>query len=134
MEAELRREARPRRLLIVDDEAAVRRALRDAFTRFGYVVDCAAEKEEAEAMLMHYPYDLMLTDLRLTDDHGREGLDLIGFARERCFGTQVVLLTGRGSAEIEAEARRRGAAAALAKPQPIAELRRLVDDLLGAER
>ena len=121
------------RLLIVDDESAVRQALREAFTGYGYSVDCAAEKEEAEAMLMHYTYDLVLSDLRLTDGHGKEGLDLVGIVKERCARTRVVLLTGRGSPEIEAEARRRGAAAFLEKPQPLSELRRLVEQLIGVE-
>jgi len=119
-----------RRLLVIDDEAAILHALREFFLASGYAVDCASEKEEAEAMLMHYEYSLALVDLQMTDGHGKEGLDLVSFIRERRGHTRVVLLTGRGSPEIEAEARRRGADLVLYKPQPLRELGRLVSDLI----
>lgn len=122
------------RLLVIDDEAAILYTLREFFVASGYTVDCASEKEEAEAMLMHYEYSLALVDLQLTDGHGREGLDLVSFIRERRGRTRVMMLTGRGSPEIEVEARRRGADMVLYKPQPLGELGRLVSDLIETGR
>ena len=51
----------------------------------------------------------MIADLRLTGIYGVEGLDIIQWSRHLRPETRVVLLTGNGTPEIEAEARRRGA-------------------------
>jgi DNA-binding response OmpR family regulator len=121
----------PDRLLIVDDEAAIRFALSDYFRECGWEVDAAAEKEEAEALLAHTEYAVVIADLRLTGIYGIEGLDIIQWSRHLRPETRVVLLTGNGTPEIEAEARRRGADAFLNKPLPLPELERVVADLTG---
>ncbi len=120
-----------RRLLIIDDEAAIRFALSDYFRECGWEVDAAAEKEEAEALLAHTEYAVVIADLRLTGIFGVEGLDIIELSRHLWPATRVVLLTGYGSPEIEAEARRRGADALLHKPLPLPELERVVSGLTG---
>lgn len=113
------------RILVVDDEEAIRDATREYLTALGYQVDAAQEREEAEALLTTHDYQLVICDLRLTGVHGKEGLELVGYLRERCPWARVVMLTAYGSAEIEAEARRRGADVFLQKPVPLAELARL---------
>jgi DNA-binding response OmpR family regulator len=122
---------RPDRLLIIDDEAAIRFALSDYFRECGWEVDAAAEKEEAEALLAHTEYAVVIADLRLTGIYGIEGLDIIQWSRHLRPETRVVLLTGNGTPEIEAEARRRGADAFLHKPLPLPELERVVAGLAG---
>lgn len=120
------------RLLVVDDEAAIRFALTEYFRESGWMVDAAAEKEEAEALLACTQYEVVIADLRLTGIYGVEGLDIIQCSRHLRPETRVVLLTGNGTPEIEAEARRRGADAFLAKPLPLPQLEAVVDSLLGA--
>jgi DNA-binding response OmpR family regulator len=122
---------RPRKLLIVDDEAAIRFALSDYFRDCGWEVDTACEREEAEALLAHADYEVVIADLRLTGIYGIEGLDIIQWSRHMRPETRVVLLTGYGTPEIEAEARRRGVDAFLHKPLPLAELERVVAGLVG---
>ena len=119
------------RLLVVDDEAAIRFALSDYFRECGWEVDAAAEKEEAEALLAHTEYAVVIADLRLTGIYGVEGLDIIQWSRHLRPETRVVLLTGYGTPEIESEARRRGADALLHKPLPLPELERIVAELVG---
>jgi DNA-binding response OmpR family regulator len=123
--------AAPGRLLIIDDEAAIRFALSEYFEECGWDVDAAAEKEEAEALLAHTEYAVVIADLRLTGIYGVEGLDIIQWSRHLRPETRVVLLTGNGTPEIEAEARRRGADAFLHKPLPLPELARVVTRLVG---
>lgn len=113
------------RILVVDDEEAIRDATREYLTALGYVVDAAQEREEAEAMLATGEYSLVIADMRLTGVHGREGLELVGYLRERCPWARIVVLTAYGSPDLEAEARRRGADAFIQKPVPLAELARL---------
>lgn len=119
------------RLLVVDDEAAIRFALTEYFRESGWMVDAAAEKEEAEALLSCTQYEVVIADLRLTGIYGVEGLDIIQCSRHLRPETRIVLLTGNGTPEIEAEARRRGADAFLAKPLPLPQLEAVVDSLLG---
>ncbi len=120
------------RLLVVDDEAAIRFALSEYFTAQGWTVDAAAEKEEAEALLACTEYSVVIADLRLTGIYGVEGLDIVRWSRHLRSETRVVLLTGNGTAEIEMEARRRGADAFLHKPLPLPQLEAVVDSLVGA--
>jgi len=124
---------RPGRLLVVDDEAAIRFALSEYFRGNGWSVDSAAEKEEAEALLTCTEYAVVIADLRLTGISGVEGLDIIQLSRHLRPETRVVLLTGNGTPELEAEARRRGADAFLHKPLPLARLEAVIDSLVERE-
>jgi DNA-binding NtrC family response regulator len=110
------------RILVVDDEEPILFAIRDYFEPLGWQVDCAQELEEAEALLSHIRYTLLIADLRLSGIHSNEGLELIRFVRERSPWTRVIVLTGYGSMEIETEAVGRGVDAFLQKPQPLAAL------------
>lgn len=119
------------RLLIVDDEAAIRFALVEYFRGSGWTVDAASEKEEAEALLACTRYAVVIADLRLTGIHGVEGLDIVQWSRHLRPETRVVLLTGNATPEIEAEARRLGADAFLQKPLPLPQLEAIVDGLVA---
>jgi DNA-binding response OmpR family regulator len=118
------------RLLIVDDEAAIRFAVSEYFRGNGWTVDAAAEKGEAEALIASRDYAVVIADLRLTGFHGVEGLDIVQRSREMRPRARVVILTGNGTPEIETEARRRGVDAFLNKPLPLAQLAAIVDSLV----
>ena len=119
------------RILVVDDEEPILFAIRDYLEPLGWQVDCAQELEEAEALLSHIRYTLLIADLRLTGIHSNEGLELIRFVRERSPWTRVIVLTGYGSVEIEGEAVGRGVDAFLLKPQPLAALAEIAARLTG---
>lgn len=119
------------RILVVDDEEPILFAIRDYFEPLGWQVDCAQELEEAEALLSHIRYTLLIADLRLSGIHSNEGLELIRFVRERSPWTRVIVLTGYGSMEIELEAVGRGVDAFLQKPQPLAALAEIAASLTG---
>jgi DNA-binding response OmpR family regulator len=123
-------DSRPGRLLIVDDEAAIRFALSEYFRGSGWAVDAAGDKGEAEALMASREYAVLIADLRLTGFHGVEGLDLIQRSRQLRPRTRVVILTGNGTPELEAEARRRGADAFLNKPLPLTQLEAVVRSLV----
>ena len=121
------------RLLVVDDEPAIRFALSEYFRGNGWAVDAAAEKSEAEAMLEATDYAVVIADLRLTGLHGVEGLEIIQRSRRLRPRARVVILTGNGTPELEAEARRHGAHAFLHKPLPLVHLEAVVDSLFPVE-
>ena len=118
------------RILVVDDEEPILAAVREYFEPLGYGVDCARELEEAEALLAHVRYALLIADLRLTGSQSAEGLELIRFVRERSPWTRTILLTGFGSVEVETEALGRGVDAFLQKPQPLAHLASIAEELM----
>jgi DNA-binding response OmpR family regulator len=120
-----------RRLLMLDDELPILKAMSTYFELSGYAVDYTAEREEAEALLVNNDYACLIVDLRLTP-HGADGLDVLSFARERTPSTRVVILTAYGSPAVEREARRRGVDAFLQKPRPLAEVLSVVGALVGA--
>jgi DNA-binding response OmpR family regulator len=121
-----------KRILVIDDERTILFAIRSYFNRYGYEVDCARELEEAEALLSHRQYDIVIADLRLTGSSGREGLDVVRFIRERCPSSPIVMMTAYGTPEIELEAVELGARAFLQKPKPLAELAEVIFSLVGA--
>jgi len=121
------------RLLIVDDEAAIRFAMREYFCAAGWTVDAAGRQEEAEALLACTSYTVVIADLQLTDFRGLEGLEIVQWSRRLRPETRVVLLTGDATPELEAEARHHGADAILEKPLPLSQLAAIVSSLAGAD-
>lgn len=115
-------------LLIVEDSEPIRFGLTEYFTARGYQVDAAAELEEARATLREHEYDLVITDLRLSDHV--EGLDVISEVRERHPLTRVILLTAYGSPAVEAAAAHLGVNLFLQKPIRLSDLEEAAANLL----
>jgi DNA-binding response OmpR family regulator len=118
----------------VDDEASILTGMRCFFGGLGFDVDCAQEKEEAEALLDHVAYDALIADLCLTVGFGPDGLNLIGHARETCPSIRIVVLTAVEGEETKELASDLGAHAFLRKPTALAEVARVLDRLLEAAR
>ncbi|MBD3399933.1 MAG: response regulator, partial [Candidatus Coatesbacteria bacterium] len=106
-------------ILIVDDEAEVRRALERVMKRHGYTVRTVADLTEAREVLSSDKVDLLLTDLRLPSG---DGLELVRLARSLNATTAVIVLTGYGSVETAVEAMKAGAYDYLTKPVNYDEL------------
>jgi len=120
-----------RRMLVVDDESVITFAMYRYFTHRGFNVHCAAECEEALALLSYNEYDIIVADLRLTGTQSEEGLEVIRQARERSRDVCIVLLTAYGTPGLDAKAQSAGADALLQKPKPLPELAKTVLALLG---
>ena len=119
------------RMLIVDDEESIASAIKRFFEFQGYRVDWARELEEAIALLENCPYQVVVSDLRLTAAHGAEGLEILSHVRRHCPSTLTVMLTAQGGTEIEAEARERGVNRFYRKP---CALQDLSHDIVGLLR
>lgn len=118
----------PPRILVVDDEEAIRFAVGEFFSTAGYLVDVACELADALALLDRTRYAVVIADLRLSEPAGTEGLDVVSYVRERSPSTRIIVFTAYGSPAVEREARRRGVDAFLQKPQPLPEIERIVSD------
>ena len=86
----------PAKILIVEDDAHIRRLLRATMQRAGYEVAEAADARAALALLDIEKPDVVLLDLGLPD---RDGLELIGPIRQRSAATIIVVSARDDSAE-----------------------------------
>ncbi len=114
--APVRRDRAGLRLLIIDDDAAILQLLRLHFARSGWAVDCATEREEAQALLVNGRYDALIADLRLTEISPSEGLDVIAFARAAHPVARVIAYSGGNAPDLEHAAHELGVSAVVRKP------------------
>jgi excisionase family DNA binding protein len=106
-------EAPPRRILIVDDEQAVRDLLAKTLQTADYEVDTAPDGPTAIEYLDTHGYDLLITDLRMP---GMDGLSVIREGRRRSAGLPVIVITGYSSEASAIEAINLGVSGYLTKP------------------
>ena len=115
------------RILLVDDDAAVREALSFSLTEQGHAVDTASDGRAALARLDARTYDVVLTDLRMP---GMSGLDLLSALKERGSTIPVVVITAYGSIDGAVRAVQLGAADFVEKPVSREALRLTLDRVL----
>jgi DNA-binding NarL/FixJ family response regulator len=121
----------PLRVMIVDDHALVRAAIRQAITSPG--IEIVAEAATAAAALdtaVDVAPDLLILDLGLPDGNG---LQVLRGLHDRLPCTEVVVLTVSGSARVVHEALRAGAAGYLTKDLDPVGLLRAVDGMRRGE-
>jgi len=114
--------ARPRRVLIVEDDLVCRAFLRMSLQKQGYDVSPAESADTAQAQLEAQGFDCF--DCVVTDYWmpGRNGLELLEWVREKDPGLATIILTGEGEKKIVAESLRRGATDFLEKPVNLKKL------------
>lgn len=117
-----------KKILIVDDEQSILLSLSYALTTEGVEVITCSEIEQAEVALENARFDLVITDIRMSGVNGIEGLELLSYIKDR-YKTEVIIMTGYGTDEIEAEAYRRGAFHYFKKPIDIPELLKKVAEI-----
>jgi two-component system, NtrC family, response regulator HydG len=117
--------AAPVRVLVVDDEASARSALRDLLRSQKYEVDLAADGEAALDRLAELPPDVVVTDL---DMPRMDGMHLIAALHERYHHLPVVVVTSAAELQSAVAAMRAGATDYITKPVDFDEL------LLAIER
>jgi DNA-binding NtrC family response regulator len=120
-----------RRVLVVDDEPGIRRAIGRYLESNGYVVDAAESCAAAEAFFAANPPDVALLDYKLPDGSGLRVLQRLA---EACPGVPSIMLTAHGSIELAVEAIKEGAEHFLTKPVDLPALLLLVERLLESQR
>jgi excisionase family DNA binding protein len=101
------------RILVVDDEEAVRDLLAKTLTMADYDVDAATDGPAALDLLREVDYDLLITDLKMP---GMDGLSVIREARRQHPELAVVIITGYSTEASAIEAINLGVAGYLTKP------------------
>jgi DNA-binding NtrC family response regulator len=116
------------RILVVEDESAIRIALQGLLKKDGYEVVVATSGDAAIALLGSEAFDLVLTDLTLGE--GKSGMDVLA----ACAETPVVVITAHGSEKVAVAAMKAGAADYIPKPFDNDELRIIVARLMDRTR
>ncbi len=101
------------KILIVDDEEAVRFFIADALSRVGWDVEEADSGEAALTALTKQAYEVILLDLRMP---GIDGLTVMRQTKERWPETMIIIMTAYASLDSAIEAVRQGAFDYLRKP------------------
>ncbi|MBN2800135.1 MAG: sigma-54-dependent Fis family transcriptional regulator [Deltaproteobacteria bacterium] len=115
------------RVLVVDDDRAVRSVLSVNLRKHGMTVSLAEDAHQALEHLRTHPCDLVLTDHKMP---GPSGLELLEQVRRTWPSLPLVMMTGYGSVEDAVQAMKLGAADYLIKPVERDELLIVIDRVL----
>ena len=113
------------RILIIDDEAPIRRVLRDILENESYQVDDAATGMEALQIIKDQDFDAVFCDIKMPEMDGIEVLEAIRKESD----VPVIMLSGHGTIETAVEAIKKGAFDFIPKPP---DLNRLLITLRNA--
>lgn len=101
------------KLLLVDDEAGIRRVVGITLADMGHTVLEAANGDEALAVFEREQPSVVLTDIRMP---GMDGLELLRRIKAQSPGTEVILVTGHGDMDMAVEGLKHGACDFISKP------------------
>ncbi len=101
------------KVLVVDDDAIVGRSFDRVLADKGYDVSTALDGEEALNKFSGEAYDVVFTDIKMP---GMDGLEVARRIKAKCPWTPVVIITGYGTEENEAEAKVLGVNGFVRKP------------------
>ena len=126
------REAGPRpRILVVDDEYAVRDSLSHWFEKDGYRVTAAENATEALRALQEHRFDVVLLDIKMP---GMDGMELQAHIHKLDPSLAVIMITAFASVETAVQALKQGAFDYVTKPIDPDELSHLVQRALEKRR
>jgi DNA-binding NtrC family response regulator len=107
------------KILVVDDEASIRRTVRDIFEYEDFEVEEAEDGEEALEKVRSQQYDLVLLDVKMPEPDGMEVLETMA---DEMPEQPVVMISGHGTIETAVEATKLGAFDFVEKPPDLNRL------------
>jgi two-component system nitrogen regulation response regulator NtrX len=109
----LRKALNMSKILIVDDEAAIRSALKEVLEYEGFAISEAPDGETALKMVLKESFDLIFCDIKMPK---LDGLDFLSELKKEDIQVPVVMITGHGTIDTAVEAIKRGAYDFIQKP------------------
>ena len=107
------------KILLVDDEISIRKALREILEFEKYLISEASSGDEALELLKNNNFDLVLLDIKMK---GMDGLEVLEELSKNGFETPVIMLSGHGTIETAMQATKLGAYDFLEKPPDLNRL------------
>ncbi len=101
------------KILVVDDERAIRRSVREILEFENHQVDEAEDGTGALTLALKNNYDVILSDIKMP---GMDGTELLNKIKEAGSESTVIMMSGHGSIETAVDAVKKGAYDYLAKP------------------
>lgn len=115
------------RILLVEDEANLRRTVSDLLKSDGYAVESSGDGLEAEKIAMSQPFDLIILDVMLPS---KNGFDICRDLRKTGINTPILMLTARSELTNKVQGFKAGSDDYLTKPFETPELQARVEALL----
>src|SRR6202140_1074116 len=103
----------PFRVLVVDDETAIREAIRMTLEYEGYRIDEARSGQEGIDKATKVPYDAILLDIKMPV---LDGIEVLENLKEQKVASPVIMVSGHGDIQTAVECTKRGAFDFLEKP------------------
>jgi DNA-binding NtrC family response regulator len=116
------------RILVVDDEDALRTVLSGELVSEGYEVRTAADGDEAISNVQKENYDLVLLDIKMPR---LNGFEVLKFIKEKYPKTKVVMLTGFADLKNAIESKKLGAEDFVSKPYDLVDLLTTIERVLS---
>jgi DNA-binding NtrC family response regulator len=117
-----------RKVLVVDDEDALRTVLSGELTSEGYDVGTAADGDDAISTLQKQAFDLILLDIKMPR---MNGFEVLKFVKEKHPETKVVMLTGFADLKNAIESKKLGAEDFVSKPYDLVDLLTTIERVLS---
>lgn len=124
--------AKSGRVLIVDNDEQIRVFCRRVLEELGLTVETAGSSKEAWERMLAGRFDIVLTDIAMTDP--RAGVTLAGDVKNRWPETDIVMMTGRPALETAIESLKTGVCDYLIKPFRSEQLKTVARRLIGLRR
>ena len=116
------------KILVVDDEEALRTVLSTELEGEGYQVNTAADGEEAIKILGSQQFHLILLDIKMPNV---DGFEVLKYVKQHQPSTKVIMLTGFADLKNAIESKKLGAEDFVSKPYDLVDLLTTVERVLG---
>jgi DNA-binding NtrC family response regulator len=116
------------KILVVDDEEALRTVLSSELTSEGYDVRSAGDGDEAIAILAKEPFRLILLDIKMPR---MNGFEVLRHVKKHYPSTRVVMLTAFADLKNAIESKKLGAEDFVSKPYDLVDLLTTIERVLG---
>ncbi len=116
------------RVLVVDDEEALRTVLSTELKGEGYEVDTASDGDEAISIVQNKKFDLLLLDIKMPKV---DGFEVLKFVKKSFPAIKVIMLTGFADLKNAIESKKLGAEDFVSKPYDLVDLLTTIERVLS---
>ena len=116
------------RILVVDDEDALRTVLSSELASAGYEVATATDGDEAISEVQNKKFDLVLLDIKMPRV---DGFEVLKFIKKNYSSVRVIMLTGFADLKNAIESKKHGAEDFVSKPYDLVDLLTTIERVLS---
>jgi DNA-binding NtrC family response regulator len=116
------------RILVVDDEEALRTVLSSELVSAGYDIATASDGDEAISAVQNKKFDLVLLDIKMPRV---DGFEVLKFVKKTYPAIKVIMLTGFADLKNAIESKKHGAEDFVSKPYDLVDLLTTIERVLS---